>query len=250
MEEQVNRLVEKTWKKYQETPLSQRLLIGICGIPGSGKTTLAAHLTTRLNAIHHELSPGVATQIASFIPMDGYHLTRTQLSALPDPAQAHLRRGAAFTFDGPAFLTLVRRLRAPLAPETKTIWAPSFDHATKDPVADDIGVPATARVVVLEGNYLGLNRAPWHEAGALMDELWFVEVDFDVATRRLVERHVATGVARNEAEAERRVRENDLRNAREVVQGLVAGVKEVVVSVEDEGWRGEGVEEAGGGREG
>lgn len=36
MEDQVNRLVEKTWKKFQETPRSQRLMIAVSGIPGSG----------------------------------------------------------------------------------------------------------------------------------------------------------------------------------------------------------------------
>lgn len=36
MEDQVNRLVEKTWNKFQQTPPSQRLMIAVSGIPGSG----------------------------------------------------------------------------------------------------------------------------------------------------------------------------------------------------------------------
>lgn len=36
MEEQVHRLVEKAWTKFQDTPKSQRLIIGVAGIPGSG----------------------------------------------------------------------------------------------------------------------------------------------------------------------------------------------------------------------
>ena len=66
--------------------------------------------------------------------MDGYHLTRAQLSAMPDARTAHARRGAAFTFDAPAFLELVKKLRQPLCPESQTIYAPSFDHAIKDRV--------------------------------------------------------------------------------------------------------------------
>jgi len=74
----------------------------------------------RLNARHAEHSPGLAptSPIAAFVPMDGYHLTRAQLSAMPDAATAHARRGAAFTFDGASFLALVAALRAPVAPET------------------------------------------------------------------------------------------------------------------------------------
>ena len=72
-----------------------------------------------------------------------------------------------------------------------------------------------------------------------MDELWFVEVDFDVAGRRLVPRHVAAGIAANEEEAWKRVRENDLVNGREIVDSRVR-VDEVVVSREDDAWKPKG----------
>ena len=167
--------------------------------------------------------------------MDGYHLSRAQLSALPDPANAHARRGAAFTFDAPAFLHLVQSLRSPLLPESKTIHAPSFDHAIKDPVADDIPIPPSARIVIFEGNYLSLNKDQWRDAAALMDELWFVQVDFEVARNRLIKRHVVAGIAQNEEEAGRRADENDLVNGKEIVEGRL-DVQEVVVSREDDGW--------------
>ncbi|KAI9664468.1 MAG: hypothetical protein M1821_005914 [Bathelium mastoideum] len=240
MEEQVNRLVKKTWEIYQQTPLSKRLLIAISGIPGSGKTTLAATVVNRINTIYREAHPayGATTSVAAFIPMDGYHLSRAQLSAMPDPTVAHARRGAAFTFDSTSFLRLVQRLHEPLCPETATVYAPSFDHAVKDPVADDIPIRPTARVIIFEGNYLSLSKGDWAEAAKLMNELWFVDVDFDVARKRLVARHVKAGIAKNEEEASRRADENDLVNGREIVEERL-DVDEVVVSREDEGWRPE-----------
>jgi hypothetical protein len=36
MDEQVDRLVKKTWAKFQEVPKSKRLMIAVSGIPGSG----------------------------------------------------------------------------------------------------------------------------------------------------------------------------------------------------------------------
>lgn len=174
--------------------------------------------------------------------MDGYHLSRAQLSAMPDPTTAHARRGAAFTFDAKAFLTLVKKLREPLLPESTTIYAPSFDHAAKDPVDNDIPIPTTARVVVLEGNYLSLNKGLWKEAAGLMDELWFVDVDFDTARRRLVRRHVKAGIASTEEEAEKRVAENDLVNGKEIVDGRL-DVHELITSAEDDGWKPEAQEE-------
>ncbi|KAH9906908.1 P-loop containing nucleoside triphosphate hydrolase protein [Xylariomycetidae sp. FL2044] len=167
--------------------------------------------------------------------MDGYHLTRAQLSAMPDPATAHARRGAEFTFDGPAFLSLVRALRAPVTAATPTVRAPSFDHAVKDPKADDIPVRPSHRVVVFEGNYVCLARGSWGAAAALMDERWFVEVDFAAARRRLVARHVRAGIAADAEEAGRRADENDLVNGAQIVRER-AGVDEVVVSREDDGW--------------
>ena len=70
-----------------------------------------------------------------------------------------------------------------------------------------------------------------------MDELWFVEVAFEVARRRLVSRHVKAGIAATEEEAGKRADENDLVNGREIVDGRLA-VQEIVISRDDEAWRG------------
>lgn len=167
--------------------------------------------------------------------MDGYHLTRSQLSALPDPVTAHARRGAEFTFDAPSYLTLIQSLRQPLTPQTPTITAPSFDHATKDPVENSIAILPAHRIVVVEGLYVLLDKEPWREAAGMMDERWFVEVDFEVARRRLAKRHVKAGIVSSLEEGDRRARENDLVNGRQIVEGRL-GVDEVVQSREDRGW--------------
>ncbi|PFH58223.1 hypothetical protein XA68_14002 [Ophiocordyceps unilateralis] len=227
MEAQVERLVDKTWSKYQALAPGQRLLIGIAGIPGSGKTTLSQTVSQRLN-------DRAADEPATFVPMDGFHLTRAALSAMPDPTLAHARRGAAFTFDAPKFLALVQALRkSPAGPAP--VLAPSFDHAVKDPRDDDIVVLPSHRVVLLEGNYMALDEPVWRDAAALLDELWFVQVDDDVARRRLRERHVRAGIARHLEEADRRVTENDLVNGAEIVARRLP-VDEVVGSREDDSW--------------
>ena len=190
-----------------------------------------------LNAIHNEQAPGCAsTPIAISVPMDGYHLSRVQLSAMPDPVTAHHRRGAAFTFDDKAFLELVKSLRKPLLPESKTLYAPSFDHAIKDPVVDDIPIYPTSRIVILEGNYLSLNQGLWKKAAELMDELWFVEVNFETARRRLVVRHVAAGIVHNEEEAGNRADDIDLVNGKQIVDQRLK-VHEIIISKEDASWR-------------
>ncbi|KAL4921190.1 P-loop containing nucleoside triphosphate hydrolase protein [Aspergillus aurantiobrunneus] len=232
MESQVAPLVDKIWKKFQNTPANARLLIAVSGIPGSGKTELAILMARRINQIYGAENEGL---IAATIPMDGYHLTRAQLAEMPDPEYAIARRGAAFTFDGEKFLALVRALREPLTSQTQTLHAPSFDHAVKDPVDNDIPIAATRRVIFFEGNYLSLNKEPWSSAARLMDELWFVDVDFDIARQRLVKRHVKAGIAKDEADAEKRANENDLINGREIVDCRL-DVQEIIRSFYDPGW--------------
>ncbi|KAL6234224.1 hypothetical protein BDW75DRAFT_172295 [Aspergillus navahoensis] len=231
MESQVARLVDKVWEKFQNTPENARLLIAVSGIPGSGKTELAITMAKRIN----EKYGAQKDLIAAAIPMDGYHLTRAQLAQMPDPEYAAARRGAAFTFDGEKFLALVRALRKPITPETQTLHAPSFDHAVKDPVDNDIPIAAERRVIFFEGNYLSLNKEPWGSAAKLMDELWFVDVDFDTARQRLIKRHVKAGIAKDEVDAEKRANENDLVNGREIVDCRL-DVQEIIRSSYDPKW--------------
>ncbi|KAH7149205.1 P-loop containing nucleoside triphosphate hydrolase protein [Dactylonectria estremocensis] len=233
MEDQVRKLVDKAWRRYEEMPQDRRLLIGIAGIPGSGKTTLSQVITDRLNAHAASIDPS-APPPATFVPMDGFHLTRAALSAMPDPATAHARRGAAFTFDAAKFLGLVTALCAAPIPAAPVL-APSFDHAVKDPKDDDIVVLPEHRVVVLEGNYVALDADVWRDAAALLDELWFVEVDFDVARLRLRERHVRAGIVKTIEEGDRRALENDLVNGEEILEHRLK-IDEIIHSREDGSW--------------
>ncbi|KAJ5151417.1 uncharacterized protein N7482_010669 [Penicillium canariense] len=211
--EYVDRLARKVQALSKSKDASTRVLIGVSGIPGSGKSTVGAAIATRLNELE-----GTNNEFAVCIPMDGYHLSRAQLAAMPDPATAIHRRGAAFTFDAEAFYRLVQSLREPLTADSPTVYAPSFDHATKDPVDDDIPISQKSRVVIFEGLYLSLNREPWSLAAALLDESWFIEVDREIARTRLAKRHVASGIVPDIAAAEHRIDSTDFLNADDIMQ--------------------------------
>ncbi|KAG9012945.1 hypothetical protein FRB90_006427 [Tulasnella sp. 427] len=180
--------------------------------PASGKTTFAALLATHINA----LQP--TGTLCTIVPLDGWHYTRSQLSGMPDPVEAFARRGAEWTFDAPAYCEFVRRLRKPIpeAPvvelemEGDKITAPSFSHELKDPTPDAIVVRPSHRIVLIEGLYAFLGLERWRDAAEMLDERWFVEVDFEVARERLVKRHVLTGVTETEEEARERADNNDI----------------------------------------
>ncbi|KIW13734.1 hypothetical protein PV08_08925 [Exophiala spinifera] len=245
MEAHVQRLVDKTWEKFSDCDLSQRLLIAVAGIPGSGKTTLAASVARGLNKAYRQSrhaqfpnSPESDTSwpdIAIVVPLDGFHLTRRQLSAMPNAEEAIFRRGAAFTFDADGYLDLVARVRRPITPETPTVYAPSFDHAVKDPVADDVAIPPTARIVLFEGLYTALDADAWRDAHRLMDDVWFVDADIETATQRVAARNFAAGITDTFEKSLERTEASDMRNAREILEKRLPA-NEVVPSVEDEAW--------------
>ena len=207
-------------------PKPRRLLVGISGIPASGKTTFAQILTERINHILIQArSPAQLnestttttqdTQVvdverpqAILVGLDGWHLTRAQLDVFPDPQTAHDRRGSHWTFDGASYVSFVRALRDTTI-NTSVITAPSFDHALKDPTPDAISIYPHHRIVIIEGLYVFLAIKPWSEGGLLLDERWFIQVDAVEARRRLIKRHVHTGVAKDLKEAEWRADEND-----------------------------------------
>lgn len=154
-----------------------RALLGIAGAPGAGKSGLAT-----------AIAAGVADAVV--VPMDGFHRTTAELTQRGWVAE----RGTPRTFDASAFVALLRRLRTGAAAR-----APDFDRSREEPVPDAIDVPASAPLVIVEGNYLLLDVPPWGEAAGLLDETWFVEVAEEVRLARLIDRHVEYGRSRTEA---------------------------------------------------
>lgn len=70
-----------------------------------------------------------------------------------------------------------------------------------------------------------------------MDELWFVDVEKEVAAKRLIPRHVKAGIAKDEEEARERVWGSDMVNGDEIIKGRLESITEIVVSREDGEWK-------------
>ncbi|KAI0271692.1 P-loop containing nucleoside triphosphate hydrolase protein [Gloeopeniophorella convolvens] len=232
--------------KLSHTPSDARLLVGIAGIPASGKSTLAVLIVNKTNQLLDELrlqqesisgsqpntGPILSSSKAILVGLDGWHLTRAQLDALPDPKFAHDRRGAHWTFDGHGYVSFVSMLRKPLSPGAPTITAPSFDHALKDPTPHAVTILPEHRIVIIEGLYTFLSLPPWAEAGKLLDERWLVEIDAESASRRLVKRHVVSGVAKDLEEAEWRSSSNDTPNGLFLLSNSLKPTR-IVQSIDD-----------------
>ncbi|XP_042006715.1 ATP-dependent kinase-like protein notR' isoform X2 [Salvia splendens] len=186
-------------------------IIGLCGPPGAGKSTLASQVANRVNELWLQRSSFFnelvdSPEVAIVLPMDGFHLYRRELDAMKDPEEAHARRGAPWTFAPGRLLRCLTSLR-----NEGSVCVPSFDHGVGDPVEDDIFVSLQHKVVIVEGNYLLLDEGAWRDVASLLDEKWFIDVDIHKAMQRVLKRHISTGKPRDVAKW--RIDYNDRPNA-------------------------------------
>ncbi|KAG4120259.1 hypothetical protein ERO13_D11G132800v2 [Gossypium hirsutum] len=168
-------------------------IVGLAGPPGSGKSTLASEVTQRINKFWFQRActsdpQVVPPDVAIVVPMDGFHLYRSQLDAMENPEEIHARRGAPWTFDPVLLLNCLKSLR-----KQGSVYAPSFAHGIGDPIEDDIFVSLQHKVVIVEGNYLLSDEGVWKEVSSIFDEKWFIDVDLETAMQRVLKRHISTG---------------------------------------------------------
>lgn len=191
MKEAIDRIMAAV--AAQEGP--GRVLVAIAGPPGAGKSTTAEALAAQ-------------TEGAVVVPMDGFHLDNAVLAARGLLA----RKGAPETFDVAGFATMVSRLRG-----QDEVVIPVFDRSRDIALAGARVIGPEARVLLIEGNYLLLDEAPWCDLASFWDVTIAIDVPIAVLEARLTQRWLDHGL---DADAARtRAMGNDIPNARRVVAG-------------------------------
>lgn len=171
-----------------------RLLVGIAGPPGSGKSVLAALLAGMIETLARR-------PLAVVIPMDGFHFTNDYLvtHAAADGTPMKRIKGAPETFDVKALAAALKRV----ATEPR-VDLPRYDRGLHDPVQGGIAVGPHHGIALVEGNYLLLDRPGWREVTALLDVRLFIDMAPDAAREGLIARHVRGGRTREDAERHHR----------------------------------------------
>ena len=147
-----------------------RCLTAIAGAPGAGKSTLAEGLVAALQADEPDS--------AAILAMDGFHYDDAVLEARGERA----RKGAPHTFDVGGLKAMLARLRAN---DEAAVAVPIFDRSIEIARAGAAIIGRPVRHVIVEGNYLLLDEAPWRDLHRFFDLTVMVEVPELLLRRRL-----------------------------------------------------------------
>lgn len=167
------------------SPDRRRIMIGITGAPAAGKSTLASSL-----AADFRLDGGPDAAVA--VGMDGYHLANSELDRLGVAS----RKGAPETFDAYGFVALLRRLRAA---EEPIVYVPSYSRTLHESIGGVVPVKADVEVIVVEGNYLLLDKEPWDHVRELLDLAIYLDTAAGIRLPSLLRRQRSRGLDRDAA---------------------------------------------------
>lgn len=180
-----------------------RCIVALAGPPAAGKSTLSQKLADELNDRH--------AGIAAVVPMDGYHYD----NAVLEPQGLLDLKGAPETFNPMGLRCDLERIRT----GTGNVAVPVFDRPLDLARAGGRIITPDHRIVIVEGNYLLLDKAPWSALRNLFDLTIFLDVDNARLEDRLIRRWLDMG--QDETGALAKTRHKDMRNAQLVKQASI-----------------------------
>ena len=178
-----------TWEKGIATQIAANMkdnlggkkrrpyMVGVVGMPGSGKSVSSLLLATELEALKVD---------CMIMPHDGYHYTIEYLKTLSNADDYIYRRGAPDTFDPQSLLRDLERIRDSSDEAEEFIGLPAFDHATAEPEPDKhLFDRSKHSVVICEGLYLLHNEDGWEDIASMLDYSIFLNSDLDICMDRV-----------------------------------------------------------------
>jgi pantothenate kinase len=170
-----------------------RFIVAIAGPPGAGKSTLADAVSAALQTLGES---------AEVLPMDGFHMDNGVLQE----KGLLSRKGAPETFDVRGFLDIIRAVRV----AEGEVLVPVFDRSRELAIAAARIIDASTRFVLVEGNYLLLDRAPWSSLEGQFDYAILISPPVATLEERLMDRWRGYGLSEETARA--KTQGNDLKN--------------------------------------
>ena len=116
-EPEIAEIISNIVLKNKDAGSMKPVMVGVVGMPGSGKTTSSNILRSILTETY---------KVSCIVlPMDGYHFSIAQLKAMENPADVIYRRGAPDTFDANTLQKDLSRIRNE---DENEVFIPGFDQ--------------------------------------------------------------------------------------------------------------------------
>ncbi len=172
--------------------MDRKIIAYLVAPPGAGKSTLAKFLEQLSRERSNEVD------IIRALPMDGYHYTAAymNIATIEHDGEKVLMsniKGAPETFDIDLLVDKIREAR-----QDGTNWN-IYDRKIHDVLPDYWSVEED--ILLIEGNYLLLKETGWTNVRVLADYSVFIDADPQLLRERLINRKIAGGKSREEAEA-------------------------------------------------
>ena len=183
-------------------PAGRRILVGLAGVPGSGKSTFVAIVQAAWRAM------GLGDRLAC-LSIDGWHLPNEVLDRRtirkPDGSVVPLRRrkGSPVSYDVAALAATLAEIRSSRRP----VAIPVYDRRLHEPVPDADRVPPEADVVLIEGNHVLHQDDGWQTVERQLDRRAFLAIDPAACRNAIIARHERGGMSPTAARA--KFAEND-----------------------------------------
>jgi len=192
----------------EKQTLMSRLLVGVAGPPGSGKTAFATLLAAVINALSKE-------DLAIVVGLDGWHYPNAYLETHVverEVGSVSLKslKGIPETFDVAAALGCFASIR-----RGETVPIPVYSRELHDPLPNAGSVQPRHRIVIAEGNFLLLGEGEWAAFKYLFDVSLFLRADPQALCAALAERHRRGG--KTPAQIAHHLETVDLPNAERVL---------------------------------
>jgi len=157
----------------------KRILVLLAAPPGAGKSTLLSFLKY-LSISEKGLMP------ITTIGMDGFHRYQDYLIShtIERDGQEYKMvdvKGCPETFDLTKLIERIKRIS-----EGDVVGWPEYNRLTHNPIEDAIQV--SGNIILLEGNYLLLNRLGWKDIKDYSDLTISIKADENLLRERLIER--------------------------------------------------------------
>jgi hypothetical protein len=173
------------WLTLTESP-SQRRLIAIAGPPGAGKSSFCAILAAVINAC-------AGTDNAVVVGQDGWHYPNAYLEThftAVDGQTVSLRsiKGTPPTYDEAALRSALETMLS-----VQSVRFPVYSRLAHEPLPDAGSILPHHQIVLVEGNYLILNRPSWNDLLPLFDRTILIRLAREQLVDSLSKRHALGG---------------------------------------------------------